>query len=134
MGLREWKRIHTGTTETLARIRGDDLERKNTTSLGEGFEVRKPSTLVLQNVDEDYDGRYQFSIVTKDFKVDLDSDVTVLVLSKYFYNCLLFTVLICLRMFYDKIQLFNIFLLLKLQITQSLKVFVINLSLLASTM
>ena len=80
-----WKRLLTGTTETLARIVGDDLEKDNTTILGHGFDVRKPSTLILKNVDEDYDGKYQFSITTKDFKVDLDSDVIVLVLSKYFH-------------------------------------------------
>ena len=96
MAIRQWQRLwsgrDSGATETFSWIAGDrNPGRDNTTSLGEGFEVRKPSTLILKNVDEDYDGNYRFGIITKHLD-RIDSDVTVLVLSKYFYNCLLFTV------------------------------------------
>ena len=91
LGVRLW--LFSGRSETLASIRDDqNVTKFSTTSLGEGFEVRKPSTLILKDVTEDYDGKYEFRISSKDFSVFRDADVTVVVLSKYVCNSLLFTV------------------------------------------
>ena len=85
-----WRKL---PVTALATIRDDEKEKKfNKTILGKGFDVKKPSTLILKNVTEDFDGKYRFTVISKDSSVFLDSDVTVVFLSKYFYNCLLFTV------------------------------------------
>ena len=82
LGVRLWLRLFSGTSETLAAVRDyQNVTKFNTTILGEGFEVRKPSTLILKNVTEDYDGKYEFRISSKDFSVFRDADVTVVVLS-----------------------------------------------------
>ena len=85
LGRRVWKKVLTGRNPTLATIINDNIKKFNNTILGKGFDVKKPSTLILENVDENYDGKYRFSVSNQDSSVEVDSDVTVVVLSKYFY-------------------------------------------------
>ena len=76
---REWTFLTANTI--LALINNDDkLIVNNGSILDQGFEVRKPSTLYLKNVDRRFDGKYRFTI-----RKNFDSrrfEVTVIVLSK----------------------------------------------------
>ena len=77
--LREWTFLTANTI--LALINNDDkLIVNNGSILNQGFEVRKPSTLYLKNVDRRFDGKYEFSI-RKNLDIAL-SEVTVIALSK----------------------------------------------------
>ena len=76
---RQWTFLTANTI--LALINNDDkLIINNASILDQGFEVRKPSTLYLKNVDRRFDGKYRFTI-RKNFDSPL-SEVTVIVLSK----------------------------------------------------
>ena len=67
--------------DILATITNDaPVNKNNKTILAEGFDIRKPSTLILKNVDDRYNGGYKFR-VEEDFK-QYESVVTVLVTSK----------------------------------------------------
>ena len=68
----------------LATITNDASVNKNNKSiLAEGFDIRKPSTLILKSVDDRYNGGYKFR-VEEDFK-QYESVVTVLVTSKWHF-------------------------------------------------
>ena len=65
----------------LARIYNDgQVMKNNKTVITEGFDIQKPSTLILKNVDDRYNGRYRFDVETY-FKKYV-SVVTVTVASK----------------------------------------------------
>ena len=69
------------SNDILAVITNDGLVNKNNlTILTEGFDIRKPSTLILKNLDDRNNGGYKFR-VEEDFK-QYESVVTVLVTSK----------------------------------------------------
>ena len=69
-------------TLVLAQISGNGPVTKNDkTIFGDGFSIRKPSTLMLKNVDDHYNGEYKFR-AQANFKQD-QSSVTVVVVSKY---------------------------------------------------
>ena len=77
--MREWRLLKPDIILAFIDSTGK-VTRNNKTTLGQGFEVREPSTLYLKVVDERYDGKYQFSI-----REVVDSSafvVTVIVLSK----------------------------------------------------
>lgn len=60
--IRTWRLITATKDEALARIVSDGPVTKVPNSLPE-FDILKPSTLVLINVDESYNGTYQFQLV-----------------------------------------------------------------------
>ena len=76
---RTW--LLVSTSVILARIIGDGpLTRNNNTILAEGFDIRRPSTLILRNVDDRYNKRYKFRAQVN-FK-QYEAIVNVLVASK----------------------------------------------------
>ena len=77
---RGWSLIPSSVV--LARIYDDGpVVKNNKTILAEGFDIRKPSTLILKNVDDRYNGKYRFTAEAKFNHVE--SIVTVVVASKY---------------------------------------------------
>ena len=62
-------------------ISADGQVRKNNgTILSEGFDIKKPSTLILRNVDSRYEGKYKLDVLVHFKRVE--SVVTVLVAGK----------------------------------------------------
>ena len=65
----------------LAYISADGQVRKNNgTILSEQFDIKKPTTLILRNVDSRYDGKYKFDVLAYFKRVE--SVVTVLIAGK----------------------------------------------------
>ena len=63
---RSWHFKRSGSTskEILANIHYDMDPEKQSSSLS-GVEIEKPATLILKNVNQSYDGVYQFTAVGK---------------------------------------------------------------------
>jgi hypothetical protein len=73
-------RSHQSTKERLATIRDDGNPKIRQSSLS-GVEIVKPATLLLKNVNQSYDGVYQFSLIG--YSVVAIVDITVFIAGKY---------------------------------------------------
>ncbi len=83
--LRKWnfKSGDGSRSGQLAVIYKDDEPDQLNTSLLPRFEIEKPATLVLKNVDYTYNGTYTFSLQTKSSFQNERSAVVVYIASKF---------------------------------------------------
>ena len=81
--MRVWWLIDVSEHYSFLAVIFDDkpVRDSNQSILAEGFYVRKPSTLILKNVDDRFNGRYTFE-ARDGFKQRSKSVVTVFVASK----------------------------------------------------
>ena len=79
---RSWsfKSSSGGKEKSLAQISGDDPSQI-LTKLYE-IDIEKPATLVLKNVNESYDGTYEFTLISSGTNI---SEVVVFIAGKFHY-------------------------------------------------
>ena len=82
ISIRSWsfRSSSVGKEELLARIIDDD-QPAIVTKLYE-IDIEKPATLVLKNVNESYDGTYEFTLISSGTRT---SEVVVFIAGKFHY-------------------------------------------------
>ena len=88
LDVRTWKFLPKGS-DTFAEIISDGDVENNTQYSPGPFTIRKPSTLILKNVNMQYNGSYRFSIVAKGQSSKSDVHVFVVKAGRcHLYNIL----------------------------------------------